>query len=136
MVACCVLATSISAVAQQRVSASDLERNFWQTLKANDLAALQSMMTEDYLSVEDGVKTREQVIQFLGRCRLTDINLSDQQDLAISKDTVATLYRISEDALCGDKHYTGTYIATTVWVLRNGRWRARLHTEHPLEQTR
>jgi hypothetical protein len=132
MMVCALFAPAL-AFAQQSVSASGLENRFWQTLQRNDLAALKSMMTADYLSVEDGISTRDQVIGYLAHCELNGFTLSDQREETISASAIATIYRIREEATCGAKHYNGTYIATTVWVLRDGQWLAQLHTEHPLD---
>jgi hypothetical protein len=129
----CALFAPALAFAQQPVSASALENRFWQTLKQNDLTALKATMTPDYLSVEDGVSTRDQVIANLSHCRLDSFNLSELREQAVSAGVVATVYRLRTQATCGDKHYDGVYIATTVWALRNGQWLAQLHTEHPLD---
>ena len=128
-----VFAILMSAFAQQPPSAFDLEQNFWLALERNDLVALRSMMTEDYLSVEDGVSTRDEVIKNLSGCKLNRFTLSDQRQRAISAGSLLTVYRVTEDATCGDKHYTGSFIATTVWVLRDGHWLAQVHTEHPID---
>jgi hypothetical protein len=132
LIACALFAPSL-AFAQPLVSASDLENRFWQALQRNDLAALKSMMTPDYLSVEDGMSTRDQVIAYLSRCRLNRFALSHQHQQAISANAVTAIYRIREEATCGDKQYNSSYIATTIWVLRDGQWLAELHTEHPLD---
>ena len=133
LMAVCVLLAPTLALAQQPVSASELENRFWQALQRKDLATLKAMMTADYLSVEDGISTREQVISNLAHCELNRFTLSDQREETISASAFATIYRIREEATCGDKHYNGTYLATTVWVFRDGRWLAQLHTENPLE---
>lgn len=119
--------------AQQPPTVYDLEQSFWRALERHDLAALRSMMTEDYLSVEDGVSTRDEVITNLSGCKLNKFTLSDQRERAISASSLLTVYRVTEDATCGDKYYAGTFIATTVWVLRDGHWLAQIHTEHPIE---
>lgn len=121
------------AFAQQPPSVYDLEQSFWLALEHNDLVALRSMMTEDYLSVEDGVSTRDEVITNLSGCKLNKFTLSDRRQRTISASSLLTVYRVTEDATCGDKHYAGTFIATTVWVLRDGHWLAQVHTEHPIE---
>lgn len=133
LMAVCALFAPTLGLALQPVSASELENRFWLALQRKDLATLKAMMTPDYLSVEDGISTREQVISNLAHCELIRFTLSDQRDRTILAGSLATIYRITEDATCGEKHYTGTYIATTVWVLRGGHWQAQLHTEHPIE---
>ncbi|MGA3373391.1 MAG: nuclear transport factor 2 family protein [Terracidiphilus sp.] len=133
LMAVCVSLAPTLALAKQPVSASKLENRFWQALQQKDLATLKAMMTPDYLSVEDGISTREQVISNLAHCELIRFTLSDQREEAISAKVFATIYRIREEATCGEMQYDGTYIATTVWVSRDGRWLAQLHTEHPLE---
>jgi len=130
----CALLVPALASAQPSVSASALENQFWNTFERNDLPALKAMMTPDYLSVEDGVSTREQVVANLSHCKLNGFTLSDQRDQTISVSAMATVYHIHEEATCGDKHYSGTYIATTVWVRQKGKWLAQLHTEHPLDE--
>ena len=76
-------------------------------------------MTEDYLSVEDGVSTRDEVITNLSGCKLNKFTLSDRRQRTISASSLLTVYRVTEDATCGDKHY--------------GHWLAQVHTEHPIE---
>ena len=106
---------------------------FWKAYVANDSAFLSTLLSADFINVEEQRWNREQVIKFLqmfhSRCTLAPVEILSPSVTFLSPDVATLVYHATESPTCGKQSISGDTNITTVWVRRDGRWQMHLHTE-------
>jgi Domain of unknown function (DUF4440) len=109
------------------------EINLWRVLQNHDLAAFHALLLPDFLYVQRAIQTREQIMDNLNTCTLSNFKFRNHQLRMITPDIAVLAYTASSETTCGESHLTGNYNATTTWVHRDGKWLVQLHTEIPIK---
>jgi hypothetical protein len=109
------------------------ENAFWKSYVANDSASLSTLLSIDFINVEEQLWNREQVIKFLqmfhSRCTLAPVEILSPNVTFLSPDVATLVYHATESPTCGKQSISGDTNMTTVWVRHDGRWQMHLHTE-------
>jgi len=126
-----------SAKGQNSQTPSDVigkEAEFWRLYADGDVDGLRSLLSKDFLSVEEHISTGDEFLGFLTEfhqhCRLAPVKLLDPHVVFLSADIATLVYRTTETPTCGTHTMSGDTNITTVWVRRDGRWQMHLHTEY------
>ena len=99
-----------------------------------NVAALKRLMPSDGIEVQDEIMNRDRVLEILTRfrglpCHLSPVKMEDA-DVALLSGNVATIvYRGSETLTCGRRSATIQDNISGVWVRKDGRWQAQIHTQ-------
>jgi hypothetical protein len=110
------------------------EINLWRALQNHDLATFHALLLPDFLYVEKAIQTREQIMDNLNTCTLSNFKFRNHQLRMITSDIAVLAYTASSETTCGDSHLAGSYNATTTWVRRDGKWLVQIHTEVPIKR--
>lgn len=119
--------------AQALKQLSALETKLWDGWKNKDMKPFRTYIAADAVMVGDsGTAGKEQALQDLSApCDVRSYSLSDMQVSRISAGTWLLTYKAAQDATCGGTTIPPTIWASSVWVMRRGRWRAFSHQETP-----
>lgn len=136
----CVLAlllTAASLFAQTATTPDAViaqENAFWKAYTDGDTADLTKLLLPDFISVEEQIWNRDQVLtfvkQFHAQCTLAPVKLLDPHVAFLSPDIATLVYHATESPTCGTHTESGDTNVSTVWVYREGRWQMHLHTEY------
>ncbi|MGD0444573.1 MAG: nuclear transport factor 2 family protein [Edaphobacter sp.] len=109
------------------------ELNLWRTLQNHDLATFHALLLPDFLYIQKAIQTREQIMDNLNTCTLSNFKFRNHQLRMITPDIAILAYTASSETTCGESHLAGSYNATTTWVRRDGKWLVQIHTEVPIK---
>jgi len=112
------------------------ERALWDTLKAKDFAAFETMLASDYLEVlPDGVNDRASTLTEVKDLELSDITFSDWRMIPLDKDAALLIYSSTiKGTYKGQAFPEGPYRIASGWVNRAGKWQA-FYFQETLVQT-
>jgi len=112
------------------------ERALWDTLKAKDFAAFETMLASDYLEVlPDGVNDRASTLTEVKDLELSDITFSDWRMIPLDKDAALLIYNSTiKGTYKGQAFPEGPYRIASGWVNRAGKWQA-FYFQETLVQT-
>jgi hypothetical protein len=102
------------------------------TIQAKDFRAFKSTLLPDFLVVTSTLQNADQFADSLKKCDIGMWSLENKQIRMLSNDAAVINYRLRTNITCGNQVLSGQYNATTIWVLRNGKWLAQMHTETPI----
>jgi len=69
------------------------------------------------------------VKMFFSHCTLAPVTIADPHVTFLTPEIATVVYHAAESPTCGTQTMSGETNISTVWVLRNGHWQMRLHTE-------
>lgn len=113
------------------------EALFWNNYSTGDTAAMASQFAPEFVSVEEKIWDRSQVLSFVqlfsSKCSLAPVKLVDPRVSFITPEIATIVYQTTEAPTCT----SGTTMScdvniSSMWVYRNGHWQMHLHTEYPL----
>jgi ketosteroid isomerase-like protein len=114
------------------------EKALWKAWGEKDGDAYRAETTEDYVQVVAGVGVmagRETVAKAVEShdCNLASFSFSDAALRQPSPEIAFVTYVATQDTRCGGQPLPSKVGATSVWVLRDGKWMAYSYQETPLE---
>jgi len=112
---------------------SSLETKLWEGWKNKDMKPFRSYIAADAVMIGDsGTANKDQALEDLSApCEVRSYSLSNMDISKISAGTYLLTYKAAQDATCGGTAIPPTIWASSVWVMRNGRWRVFSHQETP-----
>src|SRR5688572_19949831 len=107
------------------------EKAVWDTLKAKDFAAYETMLAADYLEIlPDGVNDRAGMLTAVKDLELTDVTFSDWRMIPLDKDAALLIYNATiKGTFKGQAFPESPYRSASGWVNRGGKWQAFFHQE-------
>ncbi len=132
-----LLFTLVPACSSAQGSNAELQRTLlvqsnaaYQAVQEGNLAALQSVVTPDFLEVvSGGMIAASGLPDMLKLCKLTSYHLS-QPSLRVLNATAAELaYKVNQVSFCGKKPGPSIVYSTDGFVYRKGKWLIAIHTE-------
>jgi Domain of unknown function (DUF4440) len=121
-------------VAALREELMALEKESWEYLKTRDRAAMRRFLPDDALLIFSGTRyDKDAMLDHMANYRLDHYEIEPTYGLrAIGPDAAVLIYRVtSRGAIRLDRTTTDKVLATSLYVRRNGRWRAVLYLETP-----
>ena len=108
----------------------DRETAVWEVVKNKQFDAYRKYYADDYRGVSsDGVTNIDQEVEAVHIVDLKDYKLTDMKVVFANKDTAVLTYKVASQGSFKGQDISGVYYASSVWVLKGGKWLAILHTE-------
>jgi hypothetical protein len=133
MLACATLALAEGNNSAVEQNLTQTEKGLWEAWKARDVEPFKKVMADGVDVGGGGVRSGDQVIKDIGstQCTVTSYSLDPPTFKWIDKNTVLMAYRASQDATCGGDKVPEAVWASSLWVKKNGGWKAVFHQETP-----
>jgi hypothetical protein len=118
-------------------AAGDVEKSLKELNDAfvtRDAAALKRLMTDDHLSITSyaGKETRDKQIASLPSYKIQKYSTEGMKSQAVGKDAILRTYIVKYQGTFKGKPLPARSIASSLWVLRDGRWQELLYQETPV----
>lgn len=99
-----------------------------------NFAALEKLMVPEYFELSQSFMNRDQVFAMLRRvsesgCRIQPVKMKDAKVTFLSPDIATVVYRATQTGTCYSRTFSVDANITTLWVQRDGRWQAEMHSE-------
>ena len=110
------------------------EKKLWEAWKNKDMKVFKANLSADSIMVGDsGVADKTAAIKALDgtTCEVASYELSDIKVTFLNSSTAIITYKSAQDATCGGEKIPPTVWASSVYVMRGGRWYAASHQETP-----
>lgn len=111
-----------------------LEKESWEYLRTRDRAAMRRFLPDDAVLIFSGQRyDKDAMLAHMANYRLDNYAIEPTYGLRVlGPDAVVLIYRVtSRGAPRLDRTATDKVLATSLYVRRNGRWRAVLYQETP-----
>jgi hypothetical protein len=111
-----------------------LERDSWKAWQAQDAAFFETFLSDDHVDVgPNGVVSKKAVVSFIGAraCKVESYVLDNFTLTRLSETSAALLYHARQTTTCGGVAIPSPVWATSVYVLRNGRWQNTIYQQLP-----
>jgi len=138
MVACTTTTSRSLASAADDASVEarilELERESWMAWKAQDAAFFESFLADDHLELSGrGPGSKRDVVGFIrgGACKVESYAINDFRFKRLSETSGMLVYRVRQSTHCGGAAVPSPAWATSVFVLREGRWVNVLYQQLP-----
>jgi uncharacterized protein (TIGR02246 family) len=121
-------------VAALREQIMALEKESWEYLRTRDRAAMRRFLPDDAVLIFSGQRyDKDEMLAHMANYRLDRYEIGPTYGLrVIGPDAAVLIYRVtSRGATRFDRTATDKVLATSLYVRRNGRWRAVLYQETP-----
>jgi hypothetical protein len=102
-----------------------------------DVDALEQLLLADYLYIQfnGNIWTKEENIRSLqGGVVFSSIEITDPQVKMLSSTSAVIVARVLIKAASGDRDLSNETLTSTVWVKRDNKWLAQLHTSTAVAQ--
>jgi len=112
----------------------ELERESWMAWKAQDSAFFEGFLAEDHTELgRGGPATRRDVLGFIrsGACKVESYAISDFRFTRLSESSAMLVYHVRQSTQCAGSPVPSPAWATSVFALRDGRWRNVLYQQIP-----
>jgi hypothetical protein len=134
------IAILASAILPSILEAQDLkadmlanETKVWKTFLGThpDTAAFAGLVTSDYLCIEaTGVlMTKTENVAQLNHLTFSSFKIEDPQVRSLSLSSALIVARVRFSGTADGHSMSGETLTSTVWVKRDNKWLAQLHTE-------
>jgi len=110
----------------------DLETQSWVAWKAHDGAFFQRFLSDDHIEMSaSGPGDKKSVVAGVagGACTVASYQIDHFSVTVFSPDTALLTYRAAQDTTCGKAKVPSPVWASSLYVLRDGRWQNALY-EH------
>ncbi len=111
----------------------DNETKVWNTFVGAhpDINAFTQLVVPDYLCIEATGKlfTKADNIDQLNHLTFSGFKIQDPQVRRLSPNSALIVARVRFEAKAGPQDISSETLTSTVWVKRDGKWLAQLHTE-------
>jgi hypothetical protein len=108
------------------------ERKLWEAWKNKDMKPFRANIAADAVMIGDGgvadKKTSLAAMEGMA-CEVTSYALSDIKVTFLNSSTAIMTYKSAQDATCGGEKVPANIWASSVYVMRGGRWYAASHQE-------
>jgi hypothetical protein len=99
-----------------------------------NFAALEKLMVPEYFELSQSFMNRDQVFAMLRRvsesgCRVQPVKMKDARVTFLSPDVATVVYRATQTGTCYSRTFSVDANISTLWVQRDGRWQAEMHSE-------
>lgn len=126
-------ATAQDDLTKQLVS---IEKSLWKGWAEADAAPFRSHITANYVQIGDWgmVAGRDAIIENIasGACTVKSYELDDWQVHRLSNTTAILTYEAEQDAVCDGTPSAGEVMASSVYVMEGGAWKAGSYHETPV----
>lgn len=111
-----------------------LEARSWVAWKAQDARFFEDFLADDHVEVgPNGVLGKREVVAFIRShaCEVKSYELNVPTVTQISPTAAVLVYRAEQDTRCGGRPVPSPTWATSLYVLRDGRWKNVLYQQVP-----
>ncbi len=98
-------------------------------LQSKDYDGFKALLLPDFLIVSDKLQSADQFIAARVNCTIGASSLQNHQIRRPSREVTVITYRLNSITACGEQKMSDALNETTIWVRRDGKWLAQLHTE-------
>jgi hypothetical protein len=121
--------TSVQAL-QEQIAAK--ERQELEALKSGNTQEFASLIAEEAVFVDPrGTASKSEVVGHIGDFKLLEFSMEDIKFVALSETSGVIAYKLTEKGTSHGREFTSTAYASSVWVLRDGRWFCVFSQETP-----
>jgi hypothetical protein len=129
------------AVAQEAASATKLqsallaqEKLLIEAIKTKDKPLMAELLAEEAISITSrGRQSTREIVDSLEQVSFSDYKISDPKAFAVTRDVAILSYLFSwTGSSAGEAPTTTTVYASSVWRMRDGKWRSVLYQETPM----
>jgi len=110
------------------------EKKLWEAWKNKDAKPFKANLAADSIQVgESGVGTKTEIVAAMGNgsCDVKSYALSDIKVTFFNSSTALITYKGTEDATCGGTAVPPAIWASSLYLMRGGKWLAAAHQETP-----
>ena len=111
-----------------------LEKQSWEAWQHHDGAFFQRFLSDDHVEMgAGGPSTKAQVVAFVGSkaCDVKSFAVRDFKVTQLGKASAVVTYHAEQDTTCGQVRVPSPAWATSVYVLRGGRWQNAVYQQTP-----
>ena len=108
------------------------EQKLWNAWKSKDVKPFRANLTADSVLVnENGVATKATILQQMGssNCDVKSFELSDIKVAFLASNVAVITYKSSQEGTCEGQALPAAVWASSVYVMRGGKWLAASHQE-------
>src|SRR6476646_1131901 len=110
------------------------EKSAWQAFKDKKADDFKKVVSSDMVAVySDGIMNMQAEMDAMRKTTMKSFDLSDFNVSATDDNTVIVTYKSKVESSMGGKDSSGTYNCASVWVMKNGEWKAVFHTDMKAE---
>lgn len=112
-----------------------MEKGLWEAWKNADVKPFEMNLANEGISIGGGRLTagKAAMIADIAKpsCQVTSYSLSDVTVHHVSKSAAVLTYAATQDAVCDGHKAAPKVLASSVWVLQDGKWMAAAYHESP-----
>ena len=108
------------------------EQKLWNAWKSKDVKPFRANLTTDSVLVsENGVATKATILEQMGgsNCDVKSFALNDIKVAFLASNAAVITYKASEEGTCDGQALPAAVWASSVYVMRGGKWMAASHQE-------
>jgi hypothetical protein len=132
LLTCAMVAFAAGGDPATEQNLTQTEKSLWEAWKNHDAEPFRKTSMDDALDVGmGGIRTTDQLLKDMGSslCTVTSYALDTPTFKWIDKNSVFMVYRANQDATCDGQRVPPVVWATSLWVKKNGSWKAMFHQE-------
>ncbi len=119
-----------SMAAPDKAALEAKEKAAWQAFRDKKPDDFKKHVSADLVAVyAEGVMNLQAELDAMSKTTMTSFALSDINVVAVDDNTAVVSYKAKVEAKMDGKDRSGTFNAATVWVMKDGEWRAVFHTD-------
>lgn len=108
----------------------EMEQAFLTAYKAKDAETFKKNFARDYVGIaNDGMQTVDKEIEKMGRFNIRELHMENEKVTFPTESVGIVTYKMVSEGQLDGKEFSGVLYASTVYVERDGQWKAVLHTE-------
>ena len=111
-----------------------LEKQSWEAWQHHDGAFFEQFLSDDHVEMgASGPATKAQVVAFVAgkACTVKSYAVRDFKLTQLGEASAVLTYRAEQDTACGKQRVPSPAWATSLYVLRAGRWQNALYQQTP-----
>lgn len=109
------------------------KRVIWEAVSKKQVDLLREFLADDYLDVSDvGVFNKSETLQLIPDLNLRDYSLDKFKVIKAGRDTAIVTYEAIQNWTLKGQEGSSHVRASSVWVMRGGRWLIIFHQESTL----
>jgi len=130
LILCFIASVSFAQMSDVAKKVVEKEKEMYESIKSGDLTQFKANLADNFLSVyAEGMFNRSQEIENIGNLTINAYKFSDVKTMELADGVVSMSYKLSSEGSWNGESFSGDYYASSIWVMKDGTWKAVFHTD-------
>lgn len=136
---CMITSVGFAQTESMEEEITEKEKAIYEAIQAGDMSVFEANLADDFKAIySDGIIDKEEQIESLDNLTMNSYEFSNINVMSPAENVAVIAYEVNTEGDYMGEPFSGTYYSSSLWAMKDGEWKAIMHTEtrsEPAEAT-